>query len=71
MNLKQNSSDHSLLPSCLYKTVFGIVFRALMTSREKLPAERKSELEQKLKEFYGVEELDDELLEETTKMDTK
>ena len=46
-------------------------FRALITSGDKLPQERKEELEQTVRGFYGVEDLDDELLEETAEMDTK
>ena len=46
-------------------------FRALITSVDKLPEERKEELEQTVRGFYGVEDLDDELLEETAEMDTK
>ena len=46
-------------------------FRALVTSGSQLPADRKEELEQTVRDFYGVEELDDELLEEAAEMDTK
>ena len=46
-------------------------FRALITSGDKLPQERKEELKQTVRDFYGVEDLDDELLEEAAEMDTK
>ena len=36
--------------------------RALLNSRENIPAERQRELEETLREFYKVDEIDDEVL---------
>lgn len=42
-----------------------------MNSGSKLPAARREELEQTIRDFYGVDNLDDELLEEAAEMDTR
>ena len=40
-------------------------------SGNKLPSDRREELEQTVKSFYGVDTLDEDLLSETAEMDTK
>ncbi len=42
-----------------------------MTSASQLPAERKKDLEKTVKDFYAVEDLDAELLEDAAEMGTK
>ena len=49
----------------------AIVTRALLSNNNKIPAERLKLLEEEVKIFYGVQELDESLLQEATELDTK
>ena len=67
--------DHRSTVTLNRNTLFDICFsspiRALLTSGNKLPLDRRAELEQTVKLYYGVDILDEELLAETADMDTK
>ena len=47
------------------------MIRALLRSADQIPGERRRELEARVQQHYGVENLDEGLLKEAAKIDTR
>ena len=46
-------------------------FRALLLSSDKLPPERKRELEETVQDYFGIEEISRDMLKEAAEMDVR